>query len=275
MPVKSTRAAAPAAITEGISPLLSLQNALRYWWVLAALTALGALLGWAAHLTRPVLYESIRGLPIGIDYVSTGPITQYEEDIAMEVVGGLLTAPDVMERTVARLDEAGINLTPLAMRKMAIVERRLNVWELRIRAEDPALSEQIASTWMEEAHAAISESYDHAILADSLERYARSLETCLARAAVTEPTSGECGGTSITNIQEELVKVGGQMAQERNASRGLFVGLRISDPELLVQADRPIRYGRAGLALGGGLIGLVLGIVLVETGLIRRLLGRR
>lgn len=275
MPVKRTRAAAPAAITEGISPLLSLHNALRYWWVLAALTALGAMVGWAAHLTRPVLYESIIGLPIGFDYVSTGPITQYEEDIAMEMVGGLLTAPDVMERTSARLNEIGLNVNPLAMRKMAILERRLNVWELRIRAGDPALTEQIANTWMEEAYATISESYGHAILADSLARYARSLETCLARTAASEPASVECSGTGTRNVQEELVKVGGQIAQEREASRGLFVGLRISDPEILVQADRPIRFGRAGFALAGGLIGLVLGIVLVETGLFRRLLGRR
>jgi hypothetical protein len=65
------------------------------------------------------------------------------------------------------------------------------------------------------------------------------------------------------------------MAQEREASRGLFVGMRIGEPELLVAADRPIRYGRAGFALGGALIGLVLGIVRVETGLIRRLLGRK
>lgn len=275
MPVKSTRAAAPAAITEGISPLLSLQNALHYWWVLAALTALGALLGWAAHLTRPVLYESIRGLPIGFDYVSTGPMTQFEEDIAMEVVSGLLTAQDVMERTVARLNETGLDLDPLAMRKMAIVERRLNVWELRIRAEDPAVAEQIASTWMEEAHAVISESYGHAVLAESLARYARSLETCLARSAASEPASGQCSGASITNVQEELVKVGEQMAQERNASRALFVGMRIGDPEMIVAAERPIRYGRAGFALGGAIIGLILGIVLVETGLVQRLLGRR
>lgn len=275
MPVKSTRAAAPAAITEGISPLLSLQNALRYWWILAALTALGALIGWAAHLTRPVLYESIRGLPIGFDYVSTGPMTQFEEDIAMEVVSGLLTAPDVIERTVARLNAVGLDLTPLTMRKMAIVERRLNVWELRIRAENPAAAEQIASTWMEEAHATISESYGHSVLADSLGRYARSLETCLARTAASEPASGLCSATNITNIQEELVKVGGEIVQEREASRGLFVGMRISDPEMIVAAERPIRYGRAGFALGGALIGLLLGIVLVETGVIRRLLGRR
>lgn len=275
MPVKSTRAAAPAAIYEGISPLLALQDALRYWWVLAALIVLGALIGWATHLTRPVLYESIIGLPIGFDYVSTGPITQYEEDVAMEVVGGLLTAPDVMERTVARLNEAGLDLTPLAMRKMAIIERRLNVWELRVRAEDPATTEQIVSTWMEEAHAAISESYRHAILANSLARYARSLETCLARTAASEPTSGQCGGTSIPNIQEELVKVGGQMAQEQEAGRGLFVGMRIGELERIASADRPIRYGRAGFALGGALIGLVLGIVLLETGLIQRLLGRK
>ncbi len=274
MPVNRTRPAAPAALDEGVTPLLALQNAFRYWWVLTALTMTGALIGWAAHLSRPVLYESIARLPVGFDYVSTGPMSQFEEDIAMEVVGGLLTANDVMDRAAARALETGYTLDAITMRQMAIVERRLNVWELRVRAEDPATAEQIAALWMGEAHAVISESYRHAVLADSLNRYTRSLETCLARAAVSEPVSVQCSDMNFEAIQAGLVQAGEQLNEELTASRGLFVGLRIGQPETAGEAVGPVRYGRAGFALGGALIGLVIAVALLETGLISRLLRR-
>ena len=249
-------------LPESFAPLTALQNALRFWWFIVLLAIAGGLAGWLLHLTRPPVYEAAVEFSAGIDYVSTGPLTQFEEDTALNAVGDVLSS--LTQSVVQKANAEGITLQPTDLGNIFTFERRVNVWVVRIRSTDPHTADRLAAIYADLGRSALLESYQHTLAADRLDRYMQALEQCLSQSVASETTNVLCSRYRFAEIQADLVAAGKAYSQERLASHALFSGLLIGPSGVAYQAGRPVLYAQNQLVLAGGLIGLIAGIWLVQ-----------
>lgn len=275
MPVAKFGAVPPVVNEEtAFAPLNALVNAIRYWWVIFILMVIGGLAGWMIHTARPPVYEAAAHLSASIDFVSTGPLTQYEEDVALNAVGDFINSEIVIQQVIERAAAQGIQIDRLQLIRNSSVERKLTTWDLRVREPDPEKAEQIANLWVEAAHSVLLESHQHALEAERLNRYLRSLEDCLAQTSASQQVSVPCGPGSLSEIQAEFHSAGGLYDQERLASQGIFYGLTIGPADKAELFAGPVQYDRNQVVLAGCLIGLLMGAGLVQLGLPARWMKR-
>lgn len=275
MPAKRMKAAAaPVSLAvdaaNGIAPLIALQNAFRLWWLIAGMMILGGAAGWLFHQLRPPVYEAVFGFSAGIDFVQTGNMTQFEEDVALNAIGDVLVSTPVVNQVAEQAQAEGLAVDYQSLKQMTLVERKMNAWTLRVQHVDAHLVERVAHLWSATGQAALSDAYQHAVQAERLERYIHGLESCLENAVALDPVQPVCGALHFDEIQTSLSQSGQALAAERAASRGLFAGLRLGPAEAPVVASHPVRNGLGQLVLAGGLIGLLVGIICVQTGLVAR-----
>lgn len=259
------------AVVEGVepaedsfAPLASLRIALRFWWLVFLLAAAGGCAGWLAARFQPPVYEAVAHFSTSIDYVSTGPLTQFEEDTAINVVGDVILSGRVLKKVIEQAAAEGIQTSVVELKKSAVLERRVNVWDLRVRNIDAHVAERLANLWVEQGQATLLEAYQHSLQADRLNRYLAALESCLAKAAASEPGSGQCSKTRFAEIQQDIQATGKMFSQERLASLGLFSGLLIGPIEQAILVNGPVLYNRNQMVLAGCFIGLLLGTALVQ-----------
>lgn len=256
------------------SPLHVLMNAIRFWWVVFLMMFIGGLMGWLIHLSRPPVYEAIGRFSASIDFVSTGPLSQYEEDVALNAIGGIVTSDDLLRTVVDQAAAQEIQTSLVELKENSSVERRLNTWDIRVRDTDAEDAEQIASLWVEQGQAVLLESYQHALEAERLIRYLRSLQDCLAQTGDSQQVNVPCGPGSLSEIQEEIRAAGEAYNRERLAAKGIFYGLTIGPTDRAVLSPEPVIYDRNQMVLAGSLIGLLLGAGLVQFGIPARWLKR-
>ena len=257
------------------SPNEAFERALRGWWLVALCVLLGAATGLGLHALRPAQYESSFGIPVGIDMVSTGELTQYETDVAFEFAGQVLYKPAMRERVAAAASAEGISIDAVRLRDLSTVERRLGTRRVRVRAGNPAEAERLATIWLEFSVAELRAAREHALVADGLMKRQRSLEDCLARAASAEPSQGLCVPTNLKDLQAELTEAGLLVGQERALSQGLSSAIIFGEFPSRPEAARLVWYGRAEQAAAGGLIGLALGVWAVQADWAAKLARRR
>ncbi|MBE0696353.1 MAG: hypothetical protein IH586_05470 [Anaerolineaceae bacterium] len=261
-------------LDQGFSPLDTLNQALRFWWFLFVLIFLGGMVGVFIHQLRPPVYEAIGHFTATIDYVATGPLTQYDEDVALNAVGNVILSRLVLDRLVIKAKAEGIIIDRPGLIKMAVLERRFTTWDLRVRSTDLQTAEQITNLWVEEGQAQLLESYQHTIQAEQISTYIQSMESCLGKSVTGEPSTALCTRYRFADIQDDLQKAGKALAQERKAALGLFSGLRIGPAGSVSISKSPVAYGRNQLVLAGGLIGLLVGFWLLNLGVPARWLKR-
>lgn len=241
-----------------------LQQVLRWWWVISLMALLGALCGWIIHTLKPPVYEAQAVFSAAIDYTQTGLMTQFEQDQALNAVGHLIASGEVLERVVAKSQAEGLNLTVADLRRMGSVERQVDAFILRLRATDAQQAAYLANLWASEANAVLTDAQAHALQAARLARYLQSLESCLQRSLIVPPAPALCYQQSPTELQNLITETAQQLQVERQASRNLFSGLLIQWAEEATPPTQPTQFGRNDLILVGTLIGLLVGIVLVE-----------
>ena len=256
--------------TGQVTPLAMLHNAVRFWWVLFLAIVLGGLAGWLASSARPPVYEGVARFSGRIDYTSTGPLTQFEEDTAYNTIGDILLSKGVVQDVADEANAQGISVDPVQLRQSVYRERKFDIWELRIRRGDPQTAQKLAEIWAEKGHAALLESYRHALLADQISQNIRTLESCLGRAVQGEISSPVCSKARFSEIQNDLYEAVNALYKEQKASFGMFAGLIPGPAEMVTPSQEPVHFGRNQLVLAGGIIGLLAGLLVIETGLLAR-----
>jgi hypothetical protein len=273
--VHKTEASAVGAVEqEGFAPLAALHNTLRFWWVVFLLTVIGGAAGLLFHRFNPSVYEAVGRFTASIDFVATGPLTQFEEDVALNAVQDVVFSSDVINKVAVQAQAEGIDVRADDLYRIAVIERKVNVWILRVRHSDPAVAKQIAQIWVTQGHAVLLESYAHAVQAQLLSRYVQALENCLSSSAASEPSHGLCNQHRFDEIQADLRDAGQALIEERKASRNLFAGLTIGSVDQAVVSSSPVLYGRSPLVLAGSLLGFILGVLLNQFGLPARWMRR-
>jgi hypothetical protein len=264
----------PKSLEQGFSPLDQINQALRYWWFLFALVLLGGIIGLAAQQLRSPVYEAVGHFTASIDYVATGPLTQYDEDVTLNAVGNVILSSTVLDRVTRRAKSDGIILNRTTLKQMATLERRFTTWDLRVRSTNAQTADTIASLWVEEGQAQLLESYQHALKAQQLDRYLRSLENCLEKSVAGEPSPALCTHDRFAEIQADMAQAGEVLVKERRGSLGLFSGVTIGPAGPVSTSSGPVLYGRGQFALSGGIIGLLAGLWLLFLGIPVRWLKR-
>jgi hypothetical protein len=265
-----------AADTVSFVPRDALRTALRGWWLVAAAVVLGGMLGMLFSALQPPLFVSDFSFPTSIDEVNSGEMAQFERDLAMETVGGILYNPDLFARVAKEAGRQGLSIDGAGVKNSALVERRIGTWWVHVYGKNAQDSLTLASIWRELAAADIDDARVHALAADRYYRQQISLEACLAESASAEPSAGLCGSNEFLSIQEQLAQTTQNIAKERAASRAM-PGMVLVDTSLKeILPARPVLYNRNQVVAAGMLIGLVAGIWLAQAGLADRLrAGRR
>lgn len=245
------------------TPKATLETALREWWVMVFVILLGAGAGWCAHALRSEVYEGRAALSTGIDYVRTGPLNDVEEDQAMELIGDIIRADDVLQAALTEAQSQGVQLALEDFKTMAYSERSNFRWVLRVRDTQPAAAAVLTNAWLDAAYAALEEAYDHALVAEDLLRYSRSLTSCLESGVQVEPVQAFCSAKNLKEIQQELLDVNAAKAEELLASRGLFPAMAFTIVERSGVPDLPVQNGRNSLVFSGAAMGFVVAAGLI------------
>ena len=150
-----TDKAHPTDIQQPFVPLVVLENALRYWWIVAVAIILGGAAGLLAHSFKPPLYESMAEFSIAVDLIGTGPLTQYEEDLGINTAGNVMVADDVkgsVARIAGILSDSGVNIATLRLTRKHRGGDAFMVIELDERPAD-AVGETLKTLpWVRWAH---------------------------------------------------------------------------------------------------------------------------
>jgi hypothetical protein len=256
------------------TPKRTLEAAMKLWWFVAAVMLFGAGAGWGMHVLRPAMYEGRASLSTGIDYVRTGPLTDLEEDQAMGLVGDVITATDTLEAAIDRAKEQGITVSIEDLQVNGFSERHNFTWVLRVRHANPEAAAVLTNAWQDAAYSALAEAYGHALMAEELLNYTKSLTSCLENSVAVEPTHAYCTARNLEEIQKELLAANAAKKEEVLASRGLFPAMAFTIAERSTAPSAPVQYGRNSLVLCGALLGFILAVCLVYWQMPRRLFVR-
>lgn len=256
------------------SPREKVINILTYWWVVVAAAIIGGLVGLAAFAVKKPVYEAQATFTMGIDFVRTGILTQYDKDIALTTAHGVIFSAAVMHQIADIADQNDIPVDYEMLKDTARMERKASQWTLRVRANDPNDAAFLVNQWVDIGMAALDEAYQHALAADSLQDTIDSLETCLQQVAINAVVP-LCPYQTMAELEAELKTAGDRLFIEKQASRNLFPGITYSLDQRATPPSEPALYGRNTLALAGVLIGLLAGVIIVSTGLSDRLFVRK
>lgn len=242
------------------TPKQTLDSALRFWWLVVVMMLLGAIAGWAFFLVRPAVYEGRASLTTGIDYTRTGPLYDVEEDQAMQVVGDVIDGDDTKQLAIELASREGNSLTRQDFESGAFLERSNYAWVIRFQHADPQIAAGAANAWLEAAYAVLEEAYNHALIAEELVSYTRSLTTCFENSVASEPIQGFCTTQNLDEIQQELLAVNEAKTAELLASRGLFPGMAFAISERASIPSSPVQFGRNGLVFSGAGVGFLAAV---------------
>ena len=256
----------PPADSDSFTARDVLTSALRGWWLLATAIVVGALAALAVNAFLPTVYETGFSILTSIDFTNSGEMTQFDEDLAMESVGQILSSPDLYAHIAAQAAKEGLAIDPAALKSAATVERRLGTWRVRLRGSDARKIEALARIWLSLGTADLTAAHTHALTADGLLRKQLSLEACLAQSAAALPSSGGCAPSGVKDLQAELASAALLISQERIAARALSSAVVFDVFPQEVAPAAAVEFKRGQMAAAGGLIGFVLGIWALQAG---------
>jgi capsular polysaccharide biosynthesis protein len=125
------------------------------WWLVALATFLGGAFGYIFYLLQPPQYEATATYIVTINldrFPFQGvreDLIQYNEDMAEGTAQDALLSREVLDNVVTQLNSEGIFLTYNDLVKNSTIERKLDVWELRYRNQDPIIAKKIVDAWSE------------------------------------------------------------------------------------------------------------------------------
>jgi len=124
-----------------LDPVKTFNNFVRNWWKIVIFVVIGGLLGFAISYILPPTYEAeaINFDNLVGNYGEPVVWTQYEEDLALQVVERMLLKQFNPALRFARTLDPTLEVSEFRNSKQ--IERYLSMWYLRYRHTDPEISE--------------------------------------------------------------------------------------------------------------------------------------
>ena len=136
-----------------LSPNRYFTRSVDLWWLVFLAALLGGALGYIFFSLRHPIYEATANLYVRIDLANfpmkgvRDDLLQYNEDMAVNVTRQILLSRPVLNDVVSQLKSKSVNATTSDLLQNYTIERKLDVWELRYRSQDPSKAQTIANTW--------------------------------------------------------------------------------------------------------------------------------
>jgi len=148
-----------------IDPVNTFNNFVRNWSQIFVFAVVGGLLGLAISYALPPKYEAEAIFSASIDFTQINfdklvgnygePVvwTQYEEDLALQVVERMLLKQFNPVLRFARTLDPTLEVPDFRNSKQ--IERYLSMWYLRYRHADPDIAREIVNFWAEKGYEAL------------------------------------------------------------------------------------------------------------------------
>jgi hypothetical protein len=256
---------------DGFSPIETVEHALKRWWLVALLVICGGGIGWLVHKAQPPLYEAKVVFSAAVDFKQSGSINTLEQDKSIRVLGDTIMSDPEIDLVIADAQAAGIKVDRVSLRGMAFLERKSEIWELRIRNSNPAEAQALANLWADRANAEFITYHLHAQQADALRQQLLVLSICLQQAYLPGNSNSLCNQTNPADISTQYQKVSDALNVERLASGGLPSWVLFDLQQKADLPTQPVSYGANTLVLAGCFIGFILAWWVVAGNLLDRL----
>lgn len=250
---------------ENIIPLDLATSALRYWWVIVILMIFGALIGSIVHSVKPAVYEAKVLVNFSLDYNQTGPMTQFQEDYAVEVMGAVLRNPTVLQDLAELATNNGFPTSAQDLASHSRIERRMYTWVIRVFDPLPAKANWLAEQWAYLIDERVAYAYQHAVVAGELQRLLDASEVCFANVPSANQPNSSCIGINLEDLLGSITSMSEEIQYHRTESAGLAPYLLISKADVSPAEQEPIRQGRNMFLLAGSLLGGIVGIVILSV----------
>ncbi len=240
-------------------PLESFRRLFAHWWIVLGLAILGGVIGWSVHFFQPPVYEAHAEIIITININPSIPLSQYDEDLALNTAGSLILSNAVIERVVDNAHMQGINLDVSMVPQTFIAEREHSSWVLRVRNSNPETAALLANLWAEQAYAFFLSAQQNILRAATLGNELNALQTCLTNTGQATDGWVRCGDVLIENFQKTQQTLLDQLGAAQQQAGALSPLLLFGMGAAAATPEQPVVYGIAPLTFAGALIGFLLG----------------
>ena len=263
-------------MVEDISPRDSLEQALRYWWVIAMTMIIGGIVGWGiARFSEPV-YEARAGYRITLNeeaVLAEAQKTNLQAELTYELRAPYLApvalgfyVPEVRDAVEKQALADGLAFPEDGFRNGQLtLDQRRSDWTIIVRHRDSETAAKLANLWVSTADGHLREARKQAALAESIKIHLALLSHCFLDSSLAD--GNQCAGTSFSDIAEfqgQYQELDRQYQNALSASEGISTLVSFG-PGVMAQAPiRPVYYNTGLLMLAGGLLGLIVGGAIVQ-----------
>jgi hypothetical protein len=260
-----------------LSPLETLNIILHRWWMLVALMILGGAAGWVFSLFQPPVYEATAVYQVNLDEqqlvdrklvaLDKLPLEFADQNMYLAPVARMFNDPTILVDmvTTARslnipLDQNDFNPNDFSL------DRRGSDWFVTVRSTDPARAAHLVDLWLGGVDVALREAQVHASQSNSLLLQRDSASKCFSEMDFQK--ANQCAGTSFadpTALDTWLKGLEIQMTSEQVGGRGIDPAVLFVIVSKANLPSHPVLYTVSLMIVAGSLIGLLLGIVLVQV----------
>jgi hypothetical protein len=261
---------------EDISPRISLDRALYYWWVIAMTMIIGGIFGWSiARFSAPV-YEARAGYRVTLDEEAvlveaqkTNPPAELTYELKapyLSPVALVFYAPEVRDAVEKLALADGLVFPEDGFRngQLALDQRR-SEWTVIVRHNDSETAAKLANLWISTADGHLREARKQAALAESIRIQLALLSHCFLDSSLAD--GNQCAGTSFSNTEElqaQYLELDRQYQDAFSASAGISTLVNFEPGAVAQTPMRPIYYQTGLLIVVGSLIGLIVGWIVVQ-----------
>jgi hypothetical protein len=246
-------------LSNGIQPSHVGRRLLGRWPIIFFVGVVGGLVGLAAASAIPASYQASSSLGIGVDpnlALPYSPNVQYEADLRTQ---DLFLSDVTLKAARHQLPPGPAGASLDDFRSHLRLDHFEGVWYLRATAGTPTVAAERANAWASAATTEFKDAQAHAVKAGEFQALLFSV-ACKPKVVVAQ------GGSNLWACDEMTLdvspnQVSAELLNEARMSHGILPGLSINNRQQAAPPDAPTRQNRALFALGGTLVGLVLGLL--------------
>jgi len=256
-----------------LAPIQAMNRLVHYWWVVVVLMILGGGIGLFFTTLRPPVYESTASISTAIDYAFVSRLDDWEEDQIFQAVGDVILSSAVLEQVRNEATAAGQTLSEQEIAANFSADRQDTRWVLRVRNADPQTAQKFAQIWSQDAISALSDLRKNAATSVAVQSSLNSLVNCLQDKVVADASSALCPEKDLTEVKKEIDAIANdpKLQEVWNSLALSHTSFELTGEATLPTS--PVLYGRNISVLAGALIGLLLGVGLVNSALINKKIG--
>lgn len=241
------------------------QRLMRMWPLILAAGLMGGLLGLASGTLVAPRYLATASLGIGADPNLAEPLNGNVQVEANLRIQDLLLSDATLEAARGQLSPelAGNDLE--AFRAVIRLEKYDTRWDLEAMADSPRSAADRANAWAQAAESEFQAASAHALKAGQFQALLFSV-ACQPEVLIDGGT-GDLWACDEMDLGLDPAQVSADLLEEARLSQGILPALSLTELESASPPEEPLREAVPVLAFAGTVAGLMLGLVLVGTGM--------